>query len=872
MFSVSIRELLRIFVVKNARVHPGKYFAGMFLSTQNPSRVSLALPAPSAAFLLILFSGLTLFAVTVGQESSQLEARLDVAIKSARELLHSGHAEEASKLSRRTAERAHSAGKVSQEARALVTLSAARITLFDYREAQQAAETARRLALGIHDDTGAGSAAIDLATVYLQLGDVLLAETEAAFAVEKLQNTPKRAVLAKALLIYANVEAERIRAKIESAGSSDTPEQQARDIDQIEANYLRGIAVPHSNVELSANLWEELGYSLLLVDRPERAERPLQKAYQLEVENHLENALAINRGHQAELQLRKRNYRLGFDLIEQAFKSKSLSFKTMPQFYLLHIRGVLLEHLNRENEALAELHRAADAATEWRQGALPGDATSTRTVVVLHKVYHDYAELAADCSLKTHDAALARQGLQVLAENRAANLREEITLALSRKRELPQRYFDLLAELQAAQARLTLGETSAPDKSELKRIRLELVTLQNEWGASPHDSSENSERNFHRNSLRDIQARLCNREILFSFSLGSEKSFLWAVTGDQVSVYKLAQQKEIANAVRDFSQAILRHQDSASAGRRLSGALFGSLPVNLENKSDWLIVADGPLLGGVPFASLPDPAQGQNTKFLANSHTIRFVPSEYLLLSADKDRADPRFLGVGDPIYNMADPRRAKTNGSADPGPAASALVRLAGSGREVRAAAVQSGLKTSEILTGQLATSANLEKAILHRPEILHFAVHVVSPSIIGENQTGFQRQAALALSMSKTNVPELLTPEAIATLRVPGSLVVISGCSSQQGEILPGAGLMGLSRAWLLAGASAVVVSSWPTPDDSGQFFSSFYSHFDSTSGSLAQRAALALQRAQMEMEHGGGYRSAPRFWAAYSIISKE
>jgi CHAT domain-containing protein len=636
---------------------------------------------------------------------------------------------------------------------------------------------------------------------------------------------------------------------------------------------MRGIEVPQSNVELLANLWEELGYSLLLVNCPDRAEGPLQKAYQLELENHLENALAINRGHQAELQLQKKNYRFGLDLINRAFASKSLSFKTMPNYYLLHIRGVLLERLDREDEALADLRRAADAATEWRQGALPGDATSTRTVVVLHDVYHDYAELAADLSLRTRNAALARQALQVLAENRAANLREEIIVALSRQQQLPQRYFDLLAELQATQARFTLGEASASDNAQLQHIRLELGALENEWSASPHNSLQNSERNSHRSSLRDIQARLCNREILFSFSLGREKSFLWAVTSDQVSVYKLPQEKEIASQARDFSQTVLRHQDSAAAGRQLSRTLFGSLPPNLMQRPDWLVVGDGALLGGVPFASLLDPTSGDSPKYLADVHTIRFLPSEYLLLSVDKSKTESRFLGIGDPIYNMADPRRPKTEGAPEPNPAGTALVRLAGSGREVRAAAAQSGMKTSEILSGQFATSANLEKAILNRPEILHFAVHVVSPSFISENQTGLQPQAALALSLTRENVPELLTPEAIATLRLPGSLVVISGCSSQRGEILPGAGLMGLSRAWLLAGASAVVVSSWPTPDDSGQFFSSFYSHFDSTSsGSLAQRAASALQKAQIEMEHGGGYRSAPRFWAAYSIISKE
>ena len=122
---------------------------------------------------------------------------------------------------------------------------------------------------------------------------------------------------------------------------------------------------------------------------------------------------------------------------------------------------------------------------------------------------------------------------------------------------------------------------------------------------------------------------------------------------------------------------------------------------------------------------------------------------------------------------------------------------------------------------------------------------------------------------------MPELLTREAIAGYRVPGSLVVMSGCSSQQGETLPSAGLIGLSRAWLLAGASAVIVSAWPTPDDSGRFFSSFYSHFQtltSKSGSLAKRASIALQQAQLETRQSNAYGSSPSFWAAYSVISKE
>ncbi len=862
-----------VFCSKRDRVHPSKAIClDVFLLLQKWAGRALALRLPLAICSFSLISQVCSFAADQNHSVAGAEA----ALAQARELFRSGRFQEASQTLVRTAELARRTNDLTSEGQALLFLSGCRILLFDYRGAQQAAETARGIALRINDVSTAGGASVNLATIYLQLGDFPLAGKEAARGAELLRGSPIKERLVKALLIYANVEAERSRSKITAERAAGDLAAEHRDLEQIERNYRRGVEAAQAAglAHLEATLWEELGYSLLLAQSPGKAEEALRKAYLLESSFHDEDALAVNKEHQAELQLQNRNYRSALTLIDQALASKSASFKTTPPFYSLHIRGVLLADLNRRNEALVELRKAVDAATEWRQGALPGDATSTRTVVVLHDVYHDYAQLAAEMSLSSHDPTLAREALETLAQNRAANLREQITLALSRKLRLPPQYFDLLSELQSAQARVTLGEDRPEDKAKLEQVRLDIGNVENQFGVRPHELMQSNEKTSPRNSLRDIQARLSRNEVLLSFSLGRESSFLWTVTGDQVNVYKLAGESVIGGLAKQFSQAVQRRQDTGIPGRKLSQELFGGLPPNIWHKSEWLVVADGVLLSGVPFTTLPDLSGGSGGKFLAESHNIRFLPSELLLLSADKVRTQRRFVGIGDPIYNIADSRQKKSvQRPADTGRAALALPRLAGSDHEVRDAAKESGMARSEILIGQQATIAGLQKAIFKRPEILHFAVHVVSPDPSHAGSPDQSSQAALALSLTKDNMPELLTPEAIATLRVPGSLVILSGCSSQKGEILPGAGLMGLSRAWLLAGASAVVVSAWPTPDDSGRFFSSFYSHFDAaSSGTLAQRAALALQQAQVEMEHGDGYRSSPKFWAAYSIISKE
>ena len=263
---------------------------------------------------------------------------------------------------------------------------------------------------------------------------------------------------------------------------------------------------------------------------------------------------------------------------------------------------------------------------------------------------------------------------------------------------------------------------------------------------------------------------------------------------------------------------------------------------------------------------MPNSPAAGGGEWLLEKRSLRLSPSELLLLSPKDRPPAARFLGVADPIYNQADSRLRRTRGWESPVEASSAsLARLAGSDQEVRASAQQSGLAWQDLLEGPRASNEALRQALSPPPELLHFAVHVVS-------QPNQSQEAALALSLLN-GMPELLTPEAIATLRSPGSLVVLSGCSSGQGKAVPSAGLLGLSRAWLLAGATAVIASAWPTPDSSGRFFSSFYSHLHALkSGSLSQRAALALAETQLEMRHSSGFTSSPSYWAAYSIVSKE
>ncbi|MBV9083778.1 MAG: CHAT domain-containing protein [Acidobacteriaceae bacterium] len=767
----------------------------------------------------------------------------------------------------RAAEVARATGDSRQQARALLLASGSYIRLFRYRQALESADDARELAFEANDDTLAGASANNKATVYFQVGDYLLSAQEASESVALLKRSGRKDYLARALENYG-----------ESQAALGHPQQSA-------AAFQEAISVAESAglTAEEAMAQDHLGKDLLDAGDLAGADRALSAARRLRLQMHDRDGLGLTTLNLAELAYKQEKYPEALKLLDEVFASGSSHFSTIPQCWPVYIKGEILVALGRTSEGLASFRRAVDLADSWRREALPGDATNTSTVVQLHSVYQDYTELAAELAIERHDPVLARQALEVLAENRASSLREQTLSTLGRELRLPPQYFELLSNLQTTQARVTLAQTPKEaqlNAAKLQQIRLELADLENQIGLRQKNALNSAENQFSRNSLKSIQLSLRKSELLLSFCLGKQRSFLWTVTDDQVHLYELPAGETIAAHAKAFSDAVRRASAGSPEGTVLSRELLGQLKGRIAEKPDWLIAADGALLDSVPFSSLPD-ISGQRQTALINHHTLRFVPSELLLTDAKPPEPQRGFVGIADPIYNLADSRRQHTFSLLpawhDGSTASITLARLVGSEREVRSGAKSSGISNPQIFTGAQASGVNLRNALASRPEVIHFAVHVVSPE--AEDRSGAHtqasEQAALALTMTPDNIPELLTKENIAALRVPGSLVVLSGCSSQQGENLPSAGLMGLSRAWLLAGASAVVVSAWPTPDDSGRFFSTFYSRFQAEAGApgnLATRAAAALQQTQVQMQRAGNYTASPSFWAAYSLISKE
>jgi CHAT domain-containing protein len=79
----------------------------------------------------------------------------------------------------------------------------------------------------------------------------------------------------------------------------------------------------------------------------------------------------------------------------------------------------------------------------------------------------------------------------------------------------------------------------------------------------------------------------------------------------------------------------------------------------------------------------------------------------------------------------------------------------------------------------------------------------------------------------------------------------------------------LLGLTRAWLMAGAHSVISSNWATPDESGALFGALYRNLSEGRGGSP---ATALRAAQLEMIRSGGWRAKPSYWGAYFVIGSQ
>jgi CHAT domain-containing protein len=183
---------------------------------------------------------------------------------------------------------------------------------------------------------------------------------------------------------------------------------------------------------------------------------------------------------------------------------------------------------------------------------------------------------------------------------------------------------------------------------------------------------------------------------------------------------------------------------------------------------------------------------------------------------------------------------------------------RLPSSRKE--AAAIASLLPGADVRTDFAATRQFLLEPGLDRYRILHLATHSLLNSRHPE-------QSAVVLSLVDRQgraVDGLLPLPEVFKLKLGADLVVLSACETALGKQVLGEGLVGLARAFMLAGAPRVVASLWQVSDQAtAEFMKLFYTAM--VKGNLPPAAALRV--AQLEMRKQARW-ARPYYWAGFVL----
>ncbi len=150
---------------------------------------------------------------------------------------------------------------------------------------------------------------------------------------------------------------------------------------------------------------------------------------------------------------------------------------------------------------------------------------------------------------------------------------------------------------------------------------------------------------------------------------------------------------------------------------------------------------------------------------------------------------------------------------------------------------------------------------------DVVHVAAHAVTrvdPPI----------ESYLQLEGDEQHDGRLMAWEVLENLNLKAQLVTLSGCATALGEGAGGEGLMGLTRAFGVAGAQRVLASLWPVSDQAtAGLMTTFYENRAAgmDDAQALREAQLTFLRPSFTQRLLSGFddsRSHPFYWAAFSL----
>jgi len=339
-------------------------------------------------------------------------------------------------------------------------------------------------------------------------------------------------------------------------------------------------------------------------------------------------------------------------------------------------------------------------------------------------------------------------------------------------------------------------------------------------------------------------ARQANATILF-YWLGQRHSYLWAVTANSTTLYPLPPTAEIDAAVQRYRRALLGWQDVLQTQNQDGAYLYRVLvePARklIAKNARVILIPDGSL-DSLNFETLlvPDP----HVHYWIEDVTEMSASSLRLLAAsqAHPEASTGKMFLIGDAIAVSPE------YGS------------LPNAGSEMENVAKHFGGTLRLVDARQQATPAAYLASGPEQFSFIHFVAHATASKLS-------PLDSAIVLSPSTAEADSFkLYARDITSHPLRAKLVTISSCYGAGTTAYSGEGLVGLSWAFLRAGAHNVVGALWEVNDAStARLMDKLYGELQ-----RGQAPEAALRSAKLSLLHSDDVVRKPFYWAPFQLYT--
>ena len=341
-------------------------------------------------------------------------------------------------------------------------------------------------------------------------------------------------------------------------------------------------------------------------------------------------------------------------------------------------------------------------------------------------------------------------------------------------------------------------------------------------------------------------AKKLNALLLF-YWVGHNHSYLWVITPAKTSYFKLPKAADIEAVVKPYRKALLGMYDTQDSGSSEGKQLYAMLvepAKRLIPPGSRVILLPAESLYGLNFETLIVP--DSRSHFWIEDVTLT-TGSSLTMLAASATQPPPKDRS----LFLVGDTK--------PPNPPFAPLPQAA---EEMKAVKKYFPGAQTRVLEGERATPTAFLKSNPEQFSYLHFVTHGTASRVR-------PLESAVILSKESTSDTYKLYARDIVQHHLNANLVTISACNGAGTRAYSGEGLVGLSWAFLRAGAHNVIGALWEVSDASTpQLMDAFYRELFQ-----GKDAATALRDAKLGLLRSADPDSVfkkPFYWAPFQLYA--